>query len=219
MSWFFDDEHRALQDRFGTRRLANQLEGSDLKETINPAARAFIETRDMVFVSTIDHEGRPTVSYKGGDPGFIKVADERTLLLPSYDGNGMYLTMGNIDARAQIGMLFIDFETPRRLRLQGKAEISDDPVVLALWPGAELAVRVAVSGVWINCPRYVHRYQKVEASRYVPRPAEPAPLAGWKRIDDMQAVLPAEAAAEARRQGLISEDDWGAMVDAGAGDA
>ena len=112
-------------------------------------------------------------------------------------------------------MLFIDFETPRRLRLQGEAELSDDAAVLARWPGADLAVRVSVSGLWVNCPRYVHRYRRVEESRYVPDAQGAAPLAGWKRIDDMQDVLAPGEAAEARRQGLIDEEGWVARVDAG----
>ena len=215
MSWLFDDDHRALQDRFGTRALADRLEQGDLRRHIGPAEAGFIEARDMFFLSTIDGHGRPTVSYKGGAPGFVAVVDGATLAFPSYDGNGMYLSMGNIAGRAQVGMLFIDFETPRRLRLQGEAELSDDAAVLARWPGADLAVRVSVSGLWVNCPRYVHRYRRVAESRYVPDAQGAAPLAGWKRIDDMQDVLAPGEAAEARRQGLIDEEGWVARVDAG----
>ena len=215
MSWFFDDDHRALQDRFGSRALADRLEETDLRTEIGAAERAFIESRDMVFVATVDHEGRPTVSYKGGEPGFIKVADETTLLLPSYDGNGMYLTMGNAAARAEIGLLFIDFEKPRRLRLQGRASLDTTPATLAQWPGAELALRIAVSRLWVNCPRYVHRYEKVAPSRYVPRKDGAAPPAGWKRIDAMQDVLRPGEAETARRQGLMTDAEWTARVEAG----
>ncbi len=78
----------------------------------------------MFFLSTVDHNGRPTVSYKGGDPGFVRVLDATTLAFPSYDGNGMYYSMGNISAHPEIGCLFIDFERPFRLRLQGRAEVA-----------------------------------------------------------------------------------------------
>ena len=219
MSWLFDEEHRALQDRFGTRPLADRLEEGDLRTRLGEAERAFIEARDMFFLSTIDAEGRPTVSYKGGETGLVRALDEKTLLFPSYDGNGMYLSMGNIAGRAEVGLLFIDFEKPRRLRVQGRAELTDDTAALARWPGAELAVRVAISGLWVNCPRYVHRHQRVETSRYVPDGAGKAPLAGWKRIDDMQDVLAPGEAAEARRQGLIDEHAWNAAVEAGDPDA
>lgn len=215
MSWLFDEDHRVLQDRFGTRPLADRLEEGDLRTTLGEPERAFIETRDMFFLSTIDSQGRPTVSYKGGDVGLVQATDAATLLFPSYDGNGMYLSMGNIAGRTEIGMLFIDFEKPRRLRVQGRATLTDDAAVLLRWPGAELAVRVAITGLWVNCPRYVHRYRRIEESRYVPNEAGAAPLAGWKRIDTMQDVLPPAEAEEARRQGLIEENDWNARVDAG----
>ena len=215
MSWLFDDDHRALQERFGSRALADRLEQGDLRDRLGEAERAFIETRDMFFLSTIDGQGRPTVSYKGGGAGLVQAADERTLLFPSYDGNGMYLSMGNIAGRAEVGMLFIDFETPRRLRVQGRAALTEDAAALARWPGAELAVAVVITGLWVNCPRYVHRYRRVEDSRYVPDAAGQAPLAGWKRIDDMQDVLPPGEAARARREGLIDEEAWVAGVEAG----
>ena len=49
-----------------------------------------------MFIATADAEGRPQSSYKGGDPGFVRVLDERTIAFPNYDGNGMYLTAGNM---------------------------------------------------------------------------------------------------------------------------
>ena len=54
------------------------------------------------------------------DPGFVQVVDERTLAFPNYDGNGMYLSMGNLAATHAVGLLFIDFERQRRLRVATK---------------------------------------------------------------------------------------------------
>ena len=73
----------------------------------------------MFFLSTIDPAGRPTVSYKGGDPGFVRVLDRTTVAFPCYDGNGMFFSMGNLLGNVQVGLLFINFEKPHRLRLQG----------------------------------------------------------------------------------------------------
>ena len=75
----------------------------------------------MVFVATADADGHPQCSYKGGEPGFVRVLDERTITLPSYDGNGMYLTAGNLLVNPHVGLLFIDFESRKRLRLNGVA--------------------------------------------------------------------------------------------------
>lgn len=219
MSRMSAKDHRKLQDLFGTRAMADYLEATDFRETIDDASKRFIEGRDMMFLATLDHEHRPTVSYKGGDPGFLKVPDPRTVLFPSYDGNGMYLSMGNIDGQGEVGMLFIDFEVPRRLRLQGMASVSDDPALTGLWKEAELAIRVSVTGLWVNCPRYVHRYRKVKASRHVPRRDGDTPFAGWKRIDTMSPVLNEQERAEVDRLGPISEAQWVAMVDTGDEDA
>src|SRR3954454_23032596 len=112
---------RELQDHFGTRALADRLEDVNLRTAFNEADRAFIESRDMFFLATADADGHPQCSYKGGEPGFVRVLDERTVAFPNYDGNGMYLSMGNLAVNAHVGMLFIDFAAarPSRLRLNG----------------------------------------------------------------------------------------------------
>ena len=190
MSDFLGDEHRALQARFGTENIAKVIENVAMKDRVGGVDKAFIESRDMFFLASVNGDGQPTSSYKGGDPGFVRVLDDKTIVFPSYDGNGMYYSMGNIANNAKLGLLFIDFETPHRLRLEGTAKLDDDPALLASYAEAQLVVRVAVARVWVNCPRYVHRYQRVETSRYVPRDGVPAPLATWKRIDEMQDALP-----------------------------
>jgi predicted pyridoxine 5'-phosphate oxidase superfamily flavin-nucleotide-binding protein len=146
----------------------------------------------ICFSSTIDHQGRPTVSYKGGDPGFIRVLDNKTIAFPCYDGTGMFYSMGNLMGNSQVGMLFIDFEKPHRLRLQGIASVDDRDSLLASYAEAQLIVRVNVTEIFQNCPRYVHRYTKIGPSEYVPRSTRKTPFALWKRVDDVQASLPAK---------------------------
>jgi len=216
MSRLYADEHRTLQDRFQSRAMADRIEQIALKTEIGEEERAFIESRDFFFLSTVNQQGQPTVSYKGGNPGFVKVADAATLLFPSYDGNGMYLSMGNIAANAQVGFLFIDFERPFRLRAQGNAELSDAPDLLARYKEAELVVRVTVSELWMNCPRYIHRFQRIKNSRYVPQEDADTPVCEWKRVDAVQDVLRANERAQVERAGgVIPTEDWIARVQAG----
>jgi uncharacterized protein len=216
MSNLYEEPHRALQDRFQSRDMADRIEQIALKTEIGDDERAFIESRDFFFLSTVNGHGQPTVSYKGGNPGFVKVADANTLLFPSYDGNGMYLSMGNIDANRQVGFLFMDFERPFRLRAQGRAAISDAPELLAQYKEAELVVRVTVSELWMNCPRYIHRYQRVKSSRYVPQDDAETPLCEWKRADAVQDVLrPHEVERVQKAGGVISTEEWIARVQAG----
>jgi uncharacterized protein len=189
MSDFYGDEHRAFQDQFETRRMADLMEQAIFKTELDDMDRQFVQTRDMFFLSTLDHRGRPTVSYKGGDAGFIKIVDSRTIAFPSYDGNGMYYSMGNLAGNPEVGMLFIDFEKPNRMRLQGRASIMANDPLLAEYKEADLVVRVAITQTWVNCPRYIHRYQKIEQSRYVPRVERETPFCTWKRIEGFSDVL------------------------------
>lgn len=193
MSSSYHDGSRGLQDRFDTRRLADRLDDKFLSRPIIDAGdRAFIERMDMFFLATADSDGRPQCSYKGGDPGFVRVLDERTVAFPNYDGNGMYLSAGNLLENPQIGMLFIDFVAarPSRLRLNGNASIDERDELIDHYPGAQFIVRVRATQVFPNCPRYIHRFALVERSRFVPRTDREAPIPDWKRSDWACDVLP-----------------------------
>jgi len=187
MDDFYGAEHRALQDRHGMRRVADRLQEMAHTE-FAPDEKDFVESRTMVFVSSVDETGRPTVSYKGGAPGFIRVTGDHRVEFPSYDGNGMFLTLGNIAATAAVGLLFIDFERPRRLRLQGSASISTEAADLAAFPGAQYLVRVTPERIIVNCGRYIHAPGTV--SRHVPDASGRQPFPNWKRIDVFGDVLP-----------------------------
>src|SRR5215208_2257324 len=134
MSEIYHEGSRTLQDRFDTRRLADRLEQVKGHERFTPEDRAFIERLDMFFLATCDAGGQPTCSYKGGDPGFVRVVDERTLAFPNYDGNGMYLSMGNLAINPAVGLLFIDFERQRRMRVDGTAAVVASDELLAVYP-------------------------------------------------------------------------------------
>jgi uncharacterized protein len=209
MSRLYGPLHRSLQDRFDTRRLADNTEARVVLTEIPSEHKAFIESRDMFFLSTIDHQGGPTVSYKGGDPGFVRVLDNKTIAFPCYDGNGMFYSMGNLLGNQHVGMLFINFEKPHRLRLQGIAGFRDDDPLLPEYAEAQLIVRVTVTEIFRNCPRYVHQYKKIEPSKFVPRTTGETPIAPWKRVDDIQAALPARDRARVEREGgLISRAEY-----------
>jgi len=218
MSTTFSSSQRALQERFGTTALADRVSMITMHPEVTDPEKAFIESRDLFFLSTVDADGQPTCSYKGGAAGFVKVVDPGTIAFPSYDGNGMYLSMGNIGERPKVGLLFIDFETPNRLRLHGEARIDPNDPLLAEYPGADLVVRVAVSKLFVNCPRYIHRYQKLGDSVYVPKAGCATPPAKWKRIDAFGDALPArDVAAVAAAGAPITFDAYMADVAAGQG--
>ncbi len=173
---------RDLQDRYDTRRLADRLQERVGRTALRPEDREFIERQDMFFLATADAGGQPQCSYKGGDPGFVRVVDEQSVAFPNYDGNGMYLSLGNVLVNPLVGMLFIDFvsERPSRLRVEGTATLHHEDELLDSWPEAQLVVRVAVARVFPNCPRYIHRMALVGRSAYVPRADVPTPVPEWK---------------------------------------
>ncbi|HZV61727.1 MAG TPA: pyridoxamine 5'-phosphate oxidase family protein [Methylophilaceae bacterium] len=215
MSRLFGKQHRELQDAFGTRKLADRIEEIACVTEFSDEAKAFIEAQDMFFLASVDHNGRPTVSYKGGAPGFVRILDAQTLVFPSYDGNGMYMSMGNVAENHEVGMLFISFEKPHRIRVQGKANVSRTDPLMVEFPGAELLVRVTLSEMWQNCPRYIHRHQKLATSRYIPKADCEVPLAGWKQVDIVQDVLLPADAEKARKEGVIPVEDWMEKVKTG----
>ncbi|TMK91144.1 MAG: pyridoxamine 5'-phosphate oxidase family protein [Actinobacteria bacterium] len=186
----YHEGSRRLQDRFDTRRLADRIDERLVRDTIDDDDRAFIEARDMFFIATADEDGRPQCSYKGGDPGFVRVLDERTIAFPGYDGNGMYLTFGNALVNPHVGLLFIDFEGRKRLRLNGVASIDEGDELLAEYPEAQFVVRVRATEVFPNCPRYIHEYRLVQRSRFVPKSECRTPVPQWKRADWSHDVLP-----------------------------
>lgn len=190
MSNLYGNQHRALQKVFDTEKLADAVASHIVVEELAPEHKGFIESRDMFFLTTIDHRGYPTCSYKGGGLGFVKALDDKTLAFPSYDGNGMFLSMANITTNPKIGMLFIDFETPHRVRVHGIATVDVHSPLLKEFPGAEIIVTVKITEVFINCPRYIHKYQRIAPSSYVPKEDCSAPFAQWKRIDTLQESLP-----------------------------
>jgi predicted pyridoxine 5'-phosphate oxidase superfamily flavin-nucleotide-binding protein len=194
----YHGESRKLQDEFDTRRLADRLAETLVRSRFNDEDRQFIGQQRMFFLATTDAEGFPDCSYKGGDPGFVRVHDDRTLIFPSYDGNGMFKSLGNIRANPAVGLLFMSFEQPKRLRVNGTATVAADDPLIGEFPGAQLMVRVAARHIFPNCPRYIHRMQLVERSAYVPAAGCTPPIPKWKTWPQFNEVLPASDPARAK---------------------
>ena len=190
MAQFYQPGHRALQSEFESTALADRLEALIIRSELDAEAQAFIGQQDHFFLSTLGADGFPSVSYKGGDSGFVKIDDPKTLRFPCFDGNGMWLSMGNIADHGKVGLLFINAVTPHRVRIHGVAKLVRDPAVLSRWKDAGLAVEVTIRSAWINCPRYIHPMDKRGRSEHVPADDRETAPADWKALEVVADVLP-----------------------------
>ncbi|PPD49477.1 MAG: pyridoxamine 5'-phosphate oxidase [Methylobacter sp.] len=190
MSAFFHEGSRKLQDRFETRPMADRLVEAIVGDRISPEDQGFIEAQNMFFFATVDHEGRPNCSYKGGGVGLVKVVDDQTLAFPLYDGSGMYLSAGNVLVNPHVSLLFVDFQRQARLRFNGDAFIQDDEPLQDHWPEAQLVLRVKLREMFPNCPRYIHKMALIEESAFVPKAHCETPAPAWKRLEVVADVLP-----------------------------
>ncbi|MDD5276185.1 MAG: pyridoxamine 5'-phosphate oxidase family protein [Methylovulum sp.] len=194
MSEFYHEGSRKLQNQFDTQRMADRLAEAIVTGQISPEDKAFIEEQNMFFLATVDGEGRPNCSYKGGSVGLVQVLDECTLAFPLYDGSGMYLSAGNVLVNRHVSLLFVDFQRQARLRLNGSAFIQENDPLLDHWPEAQIILRVKLREMFPNCPRYIHKMTLVEESAFVPKKHCETPAPAWKRLEVVADVLPARDA-------------------------
>jgi predicted pyridoxine 5'-phosphate oxidase superfamily flavin-nucleotide-binding protein len=189
MTILYHEGNRRLQDQFDSREIADRLEEKLARIAFTDEDKAFIESRLFFFLATADAEGRPDCNHKGGMPGFVRVSAPDEIVFPDYDGNGMFKSLGNIAVNPHVGLLFIDFEKPKRLRVNGEASVSRDDPLLAHTVGAQLIVRVKARAIFPNCPRYIPKMQLVEPSIYAPQAGTAFPEPAWKSFPEFAPVM------------------------------
>ena len=194
----YNDGSRELQDRFDSRRIADRLEEVTVHDRFTDDDRAFVARCPMFFLATADRDGWPDCSYKGGQRGFVRVLDDRTLGFPNYDGNGMFRSLGNILVNPKVGLLFVDFEQPNRMRVNGTASLHDDSDSLAAFEGANVVVHVRAARIFPNCPRYIHQMALTEISVFAPKPGHTPPVPDWKKMDVFRDYLPGPSEGSSR---------------------
>lgn len=190
-SILFHDGNRALQDAFGSRKLADRIEEKLSRTAFTDGDRAFIEGLPYFFLATADSQGRPDCSFKGGMPGFVRVTGPAELVFPDYDGNGTFKSLGNIRANPHVGLLFIAMHgKPQRLRVNGEALVRDDDPLMQVFAGAQLIVRVKVHVIFPNCPRYIPAFEMAAPSPDAPRPNHQPPEPAWKGFEIFAGYVP-----------------------------
>jgi len=132
-----------------------------VNDFVDDFGREFIARAPFLVLSTADAEGRQDVSPKGDAPGFVTVADERTLLIPDRKGNKLLYGLANILSNPRVGLLFLIPGTEETLRVNGRAELTEDPEILkalaARGQDALLAIRVHVDECFFHCAKAFRR--------------------------------------------------------------
>jgi uncharacterized protein len=133
----------------------------------------FIARAPFLMLATADEHGMPDVSPKGDEPGFVAVADERTLLIPDRKGNRLIFGLQNILKNPRISVIFVIPGTEETLRVQGHASITSDPAVLerltARGQPALLAIRLSVEKCFFHCAKAFRRSKLWQTEAWAPK--------------------------------------------------
>lgn len=187
----FHKGNRELQQQFGSTALADRLVERLRRSEFNDEDRDFIQSVEFFFVATAAPDGQPDCSFKGGAPGFVRIVRPDLLVWPDYDGNGMFKTLGNIGLNPLVGLLFIRMgAAPKRLRVNGRAEVVLDDPLMREFTSAQALIRVTPIDIFPNCPRYIPDLATGTPSPYVPRDDQPPLEPGWKSNPAWREVVP-----------------------------
>ena len=152
---------RYLQERIfvGNRPVPATIPPTSVSTDLSASEQQQISQADTFFIATDNPERGADVSHKGGNPGFVRILDERHIAFPDYNGNSMFNTLGNVTVNPHAGLLFIDFDSGRTLQLTGRASIDWNPERVRTFPGAERVIDIEVEQV-IDTPVGFHLVAK-----------------------------------------------------------
>jgi uncharacterized protein len=133
---------RYLQERIfiGKREIPAADRKAQVATALSASAQQQISRADTFFIATDNPERGADVSHKGGNPGFVRIVDERRIAYPDYNGNSMFNTLGNLTVDPHAGLLFIDFDNGRTLQITGRASIDWSPDRIRKFAGAERVI-------------------------------------------------------------------------------
>jgi uncharacterized protein len=143
-----------LRELIGT---PNELVRLKIHSQLSAAARDFVARSPMLFFATSGKDGLPQVSPKGDTPGFVHVEDDNTLVIPERKGNKLAFTLENILENPKVGLIFLVPGTCETLRVEGRAQLDDDPQLCeklsARGSAALLVTRIEIDAVYFHCAK------------------------------------------------------------------
>jgi predicted pyridoxine 5'-phosphate oxidase superfamily flavin-nucleotide-binding protein len=160
---------KAIQTARGSREAYARMEArGGFRTEATEDLQAFLAEVDTAYLATASADGQPYAQHRGGPPGFIRLLDSHTLAFADYTGNRQYVSLGNLAENDRAFLFLMDYAHQRRIKIWGRAEVSNDPSVIAdLMPDAyqakpEQVILFHIDAWDINCPQHIP--QKINAS-------------------------------------------------------
>ena len=149
-----------LRDERGVHPLAE----NKVKDVLEPYVQAFIENSPFVVVASSNSEGDCDASPKGGKPGFVKIIDDRTLMMPDIGGNNLFQSFENYETNAKIGLVFMIPGMDTTVRVNGRVTVVEKDELVGKFGKPELywsddnanfvqATVIYVDEAYFHCPR------------------------------------------------------------------
>lgn len=160
---------KAIQAARGSRdTYANMESHGGFRTSITDELAAFIQGVDTAYLATANAAGQPYAQHRGGPKGFIRVLGQKLIGWADYAGNRQYVSTGNLAENDKAFLFLMDYAQRRRIKLWGRARMSDDPKLIGqLMPAGyrargEQALLFDIAACDINCPQHIP--QKVDAA-------------------------------------------------------
>ena len=156
---------KAQQERFGSRAgYASMEEKVGWQDEVSQDLKGFIAERDSLYMATTSSAGHPYIQHRGGEKGFLKVLDEKTLAFADFTGNRQYITLGNLSENNRAFIFLMDYENQRRVKIWGRAEVVEDDAELTAQLTSssykarpERVITFTVEAWDVNCPKHIPR--------------------------------------------------------------
>ena len=174
----FTPEVKAIQEQQGSRQTYERYiaKGPDT-DRVTPELAEFIATLDGMYLGTVSSSGYPYIQFRGGQPGFLKVLDEKTLGFADFGGNAQYITVGNLSTEDKAFLFLMDYRNRQRVKVWGRAEVveGDEELIERLripdYPARiERAILFHVEAYSENCSQHIPiRYSEAEVTEIAAR--------------------------------------------------
>jgi predicted pyridoxine 5'-phosphate oxidase superfamily flavin-nucleotide-binding protein len=155
---------KKLQERYGSRRQYERMQGSAASDRLTPFEIEFLEQRDSFYWSTTGATGWPYVQHRGGPKGFLKVIDDRTLAFADFRGNKQYISTGNLMTDNRVAIIMVDYPRQARLKMLGHVDIiegeaSNQWIERVRVPGYKAVIErvfaIHIEAYDWNCPQHI----------------------------------------------------------------